>query len=196
MAAIKKPGRPKKYTAAGFQRACEAYFNSICYQEKKLKRVIVMGEDGTPVMDDKGHIRYRYEQIKTADGKLAYETVWIEPPSLTGLCLYLGIDRATFSRYGTYDPDNPEESEKFCNTVSRARGRVEAYLEGRLEDKSAARGAIFNLQQNFGWKEKKEVELGPGAQNAVAVGAGLQGMTMADKIAMLKEAGVDVSAWE
>lgn len=188
MAAIRKPGRPKKYTAAGFQRACEAYFDSICYREKRLKRVMVMNDDGTPAMDDKGHIRHRYEQVKTADGKLAYETVWIEPPSLTGLCLYLGIDRATFSRYGTYDPEHPEESEKFCNTVTRARGRVEAYLESRLEDKSAARGAIFNLQQNFGWKERKELELGAGAQRAVASAS----MTMEEKLALLKEIGAEV----
>lgn len=196
MAAVRKPGRPKKYTAKGFEKACEAYFDSISYLEPRMKPVVKRDEQGFPVLDKFGHQQIRYEQVITADGNPCFETVWAEPPSLTGLCLYLGIDRATFARYGTYDPDNPEESERFCNTVTRARGRVEAYLESRLEDKSAARGAIFNLQQNFGWKEKKEVELGPGAQNAVAVGAGLQGMTMAEKIAMLKEAGVDVSAWE
>lgn len=196
MATIRKPGRPKKYTAASFQRACEAYFDSISYLEPRMKRVAVLTEDGLPELDGFGHQKFKHQQVVTADGKPAFETCWTEPPSLTGLCLYLGIDRATFARYGTPDPENPEESERFCNTVTRARGRVEAYLESRLEDKSAARGAIFNLQQNFGWKEKKEIELGTGAQSAVAVGAGLQGMTMADKIAMLKEAGMDVSAWE
>lgn len=195
MAAIRKPGRPKKYTAAGFEKACEAYFDSICYREPKMKPMVKRDNQGFPILDKYGHQQIRYEQIVTADGRPCFETIWAEPPSLTALCLYLGIDRATFARYGAPDPDNPE-SERFCNTVTRARGRVEAYLESRLEDKSAARGAIFNLQQNFGWKEKKEVELGPNAQNAVAVGAGLQGMTMAEKIAMLKEAGMDVSKWE
>ena len=188
MAAISKPGRPKKYTAAGFQRACEAYFNSISYLEPRMKPVVKRDDHGFPILDKYGHQQIRYEQITTADGKPAFETCWTEPPSLTGLCLYLGIDRATFSRYGTYDPDNPEESERFCNTVTRARGRVEAYLESRLEDKSAARGAIFNLQQNFGWKERKEVELGAGAQKAVAAAT----MTMEEKLALLKEIGAEV----
>lgn len=188
MAAVKKPGRPKKYTARAFEKACEAYFDSICYQEKRMKKVVVMTEAGEPKLDSNGHTLFKYEQIVTADKKPCFETIWTEPPSLTGLCLFLGIDRATFSRYGTYDPEHPEESEKFCNTVTRARGRVEAYLESRLEDKSAARGAIFNLQQNFGWKERKEVELGAGAQRAVAAAA----MTMEEKLALLKEIGAEV----
>jgi len=188
MAAIRKPGRPKKYEPAGFQRACEAYFNSICYRKPKMRAVPVFDDEGFPLLDDFGHQKIKFEQVITADKKPAFETVWIEPPSLTGLCLYLGIDRATFSRYGTYDPEHPEESEKFCNTVTRARGRVEAYLESRLEDKSAARGAIFNLQQNFGWKERKEVELGAGAQRAVASAS----MTMEEKLALLKEIGAEV----
>lgn len=195
MAQIRKPGRPKKYTAAGFEKACEAYFDSISYLEPVMKPVVRRDDKGYPILDRYGHQQVRYEQVITANGKPCVETRWVEPPSLTALCLYLGIDRATFARYGTEDPDNPE-SERFCNTVTRARGRVEAYLESKLEDKSAARGAIFNLQQNFGWKEKKEVELGPQTQSAMAVGAGLQGLSMAEKIAMLKEAGMDVSKWE
>jgi hypothetical protein len=195
MAKIRKPGRPKRYTAAGFEKACEAYFNSISYMEPMMKSVVRRDKDGYPILDKYGHSQVKTEQIVTADGSLCFETRWVEPPSLTALCLYLGIDRATFARYGTPDPDNPD-SERFCNTVTRARGRVEAYLESRLEDKSAARGAIFNLQQNFGWKEKREVELGPQTQSAMAVGAGLQGLSMAEKIAMLKDAGMDVSKWE
>lgn len=188
MAAIRKPGRPKKYTAASFQRACEEYFDSICYEKPKMSKVPVWDDNGYPVLDDFGHQMYRFEQVVTRNGDQAMETIWTEPPSLTGLCLYLGIDRATFARYGSYDPENPEESEKFCNTVSRARGRVEAYLESRLEDKSAARGAIFNLQNNFGWKEKKEMELGAGAQKAMAAAT----MTMDEKLALLKEIGAEV----
>lgn len=195
MAAIRKPGRPKKYTAKAFEEACEAYFDSICYYEKKLRPVVQRDEEGFPVLDRFGHPLVKWEQVVTADGRPAFETVWIEPPSLSALCLFLGIDRATFCRYGTPNPDDPN-SERFCNTVTRARGRVEAYLESRLEDKQASRGAMFNLEQNFGWRYRKEIEYKPGAQNADAMGAGMQGMSMAEKLAMLKEAGVDVSAWE
>lgn len=188
MAEIRKPGRPKKYTAASFQRACEAYFDSISYQKPVMRGEMEFDADGYPVLDDFGHPKIKYKPVITTSGKEATETVWTEPPSLTGLCLYLGIDRATFSRYGTHDDEKPEESERFCNTVTRARGRVEAYLESRLEDKSASRGAIFNLQQNFGWKEKKEIDLGAGAQKAMAAAS----MSMDEKLALLKEIGAEV----
>lgn len=192
VAKIRKPGRPKKYTARQLEQACEKYFASISYQQPVTKRVPVEDPDGNMVLDDKGHIRYKNEQIITADGKKAVETCWIEPPGIVSLCLYLGIDRSTFDRYGDMEGSD-EESERFRNTVTRARGRVEAYLVSRIEDKSAARGAIFNLQQNFGWKDRKEVSLDKETRSAVAVG---QGMTMAEKLQLLKEAGVDVSAWE
>ena len=187
-----KGGQEKKYTAAALERACEAYFASISYEEPVMRSVPATDEEGVLLKDDKGHTMYRQEQVTTADGKKAVQTVWIEPPSIVGLCLYLGIHRSTFFRYGELDGED-EESERFRNTVTRARGRVEAYNISRLEDKSAARGAIFNLQNNFGWAEKKEVEMGEKTREAVTYGAG---MTMKEKIQWLKEQGMDVSGFE
>ena len=65
---------------------------------------------------------------------------------------------------------------------------MEAYLISRLEDKGAANGTKFNLQHNFGWMEKKEIELGAGAQKAVTATS----MTMEEKLALLKEIGAEV----
>lgn len=191
-------GRRKKYTAAGLERAVEAYFAGISYERPRMKAVPELDENGYPIMDAFGHQKIRFEQVVTADGQTYLETVWAEPPSLSGLCMYLGIDRATFARYGTFDPENPKESERFCNTVSRARGRVEAYLESRLEDSHAARGVMFNLEHNFGWRQKGQDD-GAAAQahrGEAAQNAGLEGMTMGEKLRKLKEAGVDVSQWE
>lgn len=184
MAAIRKPGRPKKYAAAALEKAVEAYFDSICYQETILRKVPEMDENLRPVLDDKGHQVYKFEPVVTADGKPAMATRWIEPPGIMALCLYLGIDRATFDRYGKMEGETPE-AERFRNTVTRARGRVEAYLVGQLEDKSAARGAIFNLQQNFGWKDRKEISLDEGTQKAISA----RGMTMEEKLALLRDVG-------
>lgn len=194
MAKVRKTagGREKKYTAAALERTCEAYFASISYEETVMKSVPATDEDGVLLKDDKGHTMYKHIPVITKDGKEAVQTVWIEPPSIMGLCLFLGLHRSTFLRYGDMNGDD-EESERFRNTVTRARGRVEAYNISRLEDKSAARGAIFNLQNNFGWSEKKEVELAEKTREAVTYGAG---MTMKEKIQWLKEQGVDVSAFE
>lgn len=187
MAKIHKPGRQKQYTAAKLEKACEAYFNSISYQEPVMKKVPDTDERGIPKLDDKGHILYRFEQITTADGKPAFETCWIEPPGIVALCLYLGIHRSTFDRYGSL-PGNDEESERFRNTVSRARGRVEAYLAAQLENKSAARGAIFNLQQNFGWKDRKEISLDEGTRKAMTA----RSMSLEEKEALLREIGAEI----
>lgn len=194
MAKVRKTvgGREKKYTAAGLERACEAYFASISYEAPVMKTVPATDENGVFLKDNKGHTMYKQETVKTLDGKDAVQTVWIEPPSIMGLCLYLGLHRSTFLRYGEMNGED-EESERFRNTVTRARGRVEAYNISRLEDKSAARGAIFNLQNNFGWAEKKEVEMGEKTREAVSHGAG---MTMKEKIQWLKEQGMDVSGFE
>lgn len=184
MAEVRKPGRPKKYSAAALERAVEAYFNSISYREKIMRKVPEMDEKQRPVLDDKGHQIYKFEPVMAADGKPAMATRWIEPPGIMALCLYLGIDRATFDRYGKME-DNEPEAERFRNTVTRARGRVEAYLVEQLENKSAARGAIFNLQQNFGWKDRKEISLDEGTQKAISA----RNMPMEEKLALLREIG-------
>ena len=59
MAAVRKPGRPKKYTAKGFEKACEAYFDSISYLEPRMKPVVKRDEQGFPVLDKCGHQQIR-----------------------------------------------------------------------------------------------------------------------------------------
>lgn len=185
MAEVKKPGRPKAYTAAQLERAIEAYFNSISYEEPVEKRVPALDENGNTQLDDKGHIVYKFEQIKTKDGNPATVTRWIEPPGIMSLCLYLGIDSTTFERYGK-SPGEDSESERFRRTITRARGRVEAYLSTQLENGKAARGAIFNLQQNFGWKDRKEISLDKNTRDAMT---SVKTMTMAERMELLKSVG-------
>lgn len=197
VAGVAKIGRPmgtKKYTAAAFSRGCKAYFASISYQRPVTRPEMILDDDGLPLLDDYGHTRYKQVPVITADGKEAWETCWIEPPSIQGLCLYLGIDASTFSRYQKPDPEDPD-SEKLAEAAKMAKARVEAYLISRLEDKGAANGTKFNLQHNFGWMEKKQEDPAGGAGGA-KIGDQLTGKTMAEKLQMLQEAGVDISLWE
>lgn len=77
---------------------------------------------------------------------------WIrepEPPTVTGLTLYLGFcERNSLDEY--------EKKQEFSHIIKRARYRVEHGYEKRLHgDKNT--GAIFALK-NMGWKDIQKVE--------------------------------------
>lgn len=71
-----------------------------------------------------------------------------EPYTITGLCIALDICRDTLSEY--------MKDEKFSDTIKKAKLKVENDLEKRLITDSSTTGIIFNLKNNFGWKDKQE----------------------------------------
>lgn len=71
-------------------------------------------------------------------------------PTVSGLCYYIGFsDRHSLSEYAEF----PE----FTATVKRARIRIEEHLEQCLFGNNVT-GVIFNLKNNFEWKDKHEVD--------------------------------------
>jgi hypothetical protein len=72
-----------------------------------------------------------------------------EPPTITGLALYLGFA----SRQSFYDYEKDGE---FSYVIKRARLRIETEYEKRLMGNNPA-GAIFALK-NFGWSDKQEID--------------------------------------
>lgn len=194
MAKIGRPIGARKYTAAAFRKGCEAYFASISYVMPVTRPELMLDEENRPVLDKYGHPIYRNVRVKTEDGNEAEQICWVEPPSIQSLCLFLGIDASTFSRYQKADPDDPER-EKMARIAAMAKARVEAYLISRLEDKGAANGTKFNLQHNFGWMERKTDDQTMGSEPAPGE-EDLRGLTMSQKLELLKEAGVDVTKWE
>ena len=186
-------GRPRKMTARVLKKKIDAYFDAIRAEKPMYVKVPVMMEDDCgikyPVLDAFGHEKMMFEQVVTADGKPATETIWIEPPSIIGLCMALGVDRATFYRWCNPGDEPGEEEKEFCNIATRARGRIEAYLTAKTEEKSAARGAIANLEANFGWKRRKEIGLDEQTQRAVAMTA----MTTEEKLQELQKMGINMT---
>ena len=71
-----------------------------------------------------------------------------EPYTITGLALALDLDRKSINNY--------EKDSDFFPTIKKAKLRVENYLEKRLINDSSATGIIFNLKNNYGWKDKQE----------------------------------------
>lgn len=72
-----------------------------------------------------------------------------KPYTMSGLAYHLGVDRLTLLNYS--------KKEEFFNTVKRARERVEMWWEENLHGNSVT-GTIFNLKNNFGWRDKSEVD--------------------------------------
>lgn len=178
-------------TARMLDKRIKDYFESITSERPMLRMVPALKEDADgnlcEVLDEFGHTKMVFEPVIAKNGKQAMETIWIRPPSIIDLCLHLGVDRTTFYRW--CNPEDTEgETEEFCNIATRARGRIEAYLTARTEDKNAARGAIANLEANFGWKRKKEIGLDEQTQRAVAMAT----MTTEDKLAALREMGITI----
>lgn len=90
------------------------------------------------------------EQMQTAIDKYFDETTKI---TICGLALHLGFaQRKSLLDYEGYT-DEPE----FCNTIKRAKSRVEVYYEEHLVENNAA-GSIFALK-NFNWRDKTDIVL-------------------------------------
>ena len=157
-------GRPKKYTKKGLEKAVEGYFASIS------RKVQVLDEDGEAVCNDAG------------------ESIWVmeyvRPPTVSGLCLYLGIDRSTWQNYADRAL-HPELQE----ITAYAKLRLETYLEEQLLTREKnVQGLIFNLQNNYGWREKREVELGGETRQTMADSAQARTRSISEKMAVLREA--------
>lgn len=75
-----------------------------------------------------------------------------KPYTMSGLAYSLGIDRTTLIRYGDRD--------SFATLIKEAKQKVECQLEeNALMGKSNSTFTIFNLKNNYGWRDKTEVEV-------------------------------------
>jgi hypothetical protein len=74
------------------------------------------------------------------------------PLTMSGLANALGVSRVTLMNYEHRDA-------RFLNAVKRARSAVEQQLEeGLLTREKQVAGHIFNLKNNFGWRDTQEIE--------------------------------------
>lgn len=152
-------GRPKKYTDKSFEEAVERYFASI--------------STTVPARDGNGNV------LRSDGGEPISVRVYAVPPTISGLCLSLGIDRSTWQNYG-----NREEEPNKARVVMAARARMEAYLEEQLLTREkSVQGIIFNLQNNYGWKNKVEMEIGEETRKS-----GIGSMSLEEKMAAIREA--------
>ncbi len=90
--------------------------------------------------------------VLDANGNQYYEIVFREAPTVNGLCLFLGISRKTWENYCA--------NEKFSFVTEQTKMKMEAYCENLLltREKGSLQGVIFNLQNNYGWRESFDVK--------------------------------------
>lgn len=97
------------------------------------------------------------EEMQAAIDAYFNEGAWVQVgdnrefrPTISGLAYALDMSTEALRNY--------EEKDNFLATVKKAKLRVEMALEERLYGNSVT-GLIFNLKNNFGWKDKTEQEL-------------------------------------
>lgn len=138
-------GRPRKYNGKKLQKAVERYFQRITTEQT----VTVPRETGEK--DKYGHDVVELVPAVNQLGEELTETVYLIPPTIGGLCIYLGISGSTWAEYAG--------EEEFSETVTYARGRIKAYLQQELLTRPGrdVKGIMFDLQNNHGYREKVDV---------------------------------------
>lgn len=140
-------GRDPKFTKEGLEAEVERYFMSI-------SRIVPVTEEvPTGKRDEKGHMIFEQKPVINALGEPAQRLEYITPPTVGGLCAFLGIHRSTWSAWA--------DVKKYSDTVARAGGRMRAWNEEQLLLRSGrdVKGIIFNLENNYGYRERQDVSV-------------------------------------
>lgn len=154
--------RPRKYkTKAEFEAAVNRYFDSISRMVPLMEAVPAVDEDGKILLTNKGHTVYVQRQVLNMAGEPLQQLEYVMPPTILGICNALSISRDTWSSYG--------RRKGFSDVVTRARARIEQYLEEQLiANPRATQGIRLNLCSNYGWSDKRVVEVGEDTRDVMA----------------------------
>lgn len=110
-----------------------------------------MARDNTNYLGNQNAAKYktREEFQKVIDEYFAKCDEEHKPYTMSGLALALDLDRTTLVRYGDKD--------LFADLVKKAKARVERMLEENLYRVGNNSGIIFNLKNNYGWRDQIEI---------------------------------------
>lgn len=185
---------PVVWTGARLRKKAKKYFDAITTREPMLREVPVCIKDDAgeliPALDEFGHRKMKFTPVISADGTEVQRTIWACPPSLSGLCLALGVSQSTFNAWCSLG-ETDKKSAALCSAAKEARAKIEAYYVEKSLEKGAARGAIANLEANFGWKRRREVGLDEKTRETVSSVK----MNAEDRLALLREMGL-TPPWE
>ncbi len=137
----------KKYkTAAALRRACEKYFNSIS------RTVPAVELYNTGEKDEWGHFIFDKRKIFNDAGEEIKYIEYAVPPSITAMCIFLGISRETWRRYVGTD-------EEWAAVGAWVKQKIRAFLLHELMTRTKGIRAVeINLERNY--SEGDEIVVG------------------------------------
>lgn len=158
-------------TSKALRAAAEEYFDSIS-RTVEVTEMVPTGE-----RDDKGHAILEAKKVYNDRGETIRTREFLIPPKIIDLCLHLGIHRSTWDRWCDHQA-HPELEE----ATEWVRAILFSWNEEQLLTRPGkdVRGIEFNLQNNYGYTRKMEVEAGPQTRE-------VQTLTTQEKLALLQE---------
>lgn len=151
--------RTKEYTPEALDRAVDRYFRSI------TRKVAVTERKDSGQRDKDGHAIYEEVPVVNDLGKEVVVTEYIVPPSKADLCEFLHIHRSTWSNYSDASL-HPELQE----ITERVHERLKAWNERELLTRPGKdlKGILFNLENNYGYRERIDATVRGGADELLA----------------------------
>lgn len=171
-------GRHKKYTPKQLRTAIDAYFASIG------RTVTVTEEYPTGERDESGHAIMAQREVYADSGEPIRRYEYIIPPTAGGLCASLGISRETWSSYC-----DQRQHPELADITAAARERLLAYREEQLLTREGknVKGIIFDLQNNYKWLDRSEVEIGQDTRTQLA-----DAPSLAEKLELIRQAAATI----
>lgn len=141
-------GRPLLFsTPEALHERIQAYFNDCDPHPEQVvvyeypKKIVENAAGEEVEIDD-------CEQKPTP--KLIWRISEQKPYTIVALANFLSTSRETLINY--------EKRDAFFDTIKAAKDKCEEYWEGRLLGPHAT-GPIFNLKNNYGWKDRTEADI-------------------------------------
>lgn len=137
-------GRPLKFeTVKLLDEKIAAYFADCDPHMEEVSEWLEARDESGKLLKDEYGLNYLTEIFHKVMTKQ-------KPYTFTGLALALDTSRETLLDY--------EAREEYSDSIKKARDRCETYVEQSLFNNSNVTGAIFNLKNNYNWKDRSEVD--------------------------------------
>lgn len=145
-------GRPLKFkTVKELQDKINAYFAD-CDPHPEQVVYFEWHEIEVESTDNKGEVASRKVRDQTRPPKeiVMWDISKQKHYTITGLAMALNTTRETLLDY--------ENKDEYSDTIKKAKSKIENYVENNLFGSNVT-GPIFNLKNNYGWRDKTEQDL-------------------------------------
>lgn len=137
-------GRPLKFQSVEeLQAKIDEYFDSCDPHVEDVTEWVQARDRSGQLLKDEHGLNYLVEVTHKVMTKQV-------PYTITGLALALDTSRKVLVEY--------EDKEEFSNTLKKAKQKVENFVETLLITSNPA-GPIFNLKNNYSWRDKTEQDI-------------------------------------